>query len=267
MTTSEPLLLELGARVRALREGAGVSRQSLAERSGLSLRFLAGVEGGSSNISVLNLAALARALGTTPVRLLGGVEGRAERTESSARPSDPFASPPRQLLAHAALARAARAEQPDARRLRVRFVELDSWIEEAAGLSLSEIFSVHGEGYYRRLEREALEKVLAQEGGVVIAAGGSLVTAPLMQRTQFEEHVGTLLRAQRLLPTISRGAQILGCLSNRGSKFPHHDHVRTPMGIHRLVDQFGAHGDLRLRMYPISLQTLGGAKPPRIKLS
>jgi len=177
MTTSEPLLLELGARVRALREGAGVSRQSLAERSGLSLRFLAGVEGGSSNISVLNLAALARALGTTPVRLLGGVEGRAERTESSARPSDPFASPPRIGLLGARGAGKSSVGKKLARRLRVRFVELDSWIEEAAGLSLSEIFSVHGEGYYRRLEREALEKVLAQEGGVVIAAGGSLVTA------------------------------------------------------------------------------------------
>jgi shikimate kinase len=42
-----------------------------------------------------------------------------------------------------------------ARRLRVPFVELDQKIEDAAGLSLGEIFALHGEEYYRRLEREA----------------------------------------------------------------------------------------------------------------
>ena len=175
MTTAEPLLLELGARVRALREGAGVSRQALAERSGLSLRFLAGVEAGRSNISILNLAALARALGSTPARLLGGDGGVRE----AGRGTDELALPPvRIALLGARGAGKSTVGKKLARKLRVRFVELDTWIEEAAGLTLSEIFSVHGEGYYRRLEREALEKVLAGEDGLVIAAGGSLVTAP-----------------------------------------------------------------------------------------
>ena len=49
-----------------------------------------------------------------------------------------------------------------ARRLRVPFVELDRRIEEAAGLALDEIFALHGEEYYRRLERETLERVLAR---------------------------------------------------------------------------------------------------------
>ena len=43
-----------------------------------------------------------------------------------------------------------------ARRLHVRFVELDRRIEQAADLSLAEIFSLYGEDHYRRLEREAL---------------------------------------------------------------------------------------------------------------
>ena len=39
-----------------------------------------------------------------------------------------------------------------ARRLRVPFVELDQKIEAAAELRLGEIFELHGEAYYRRLE-------------------------------------------------------------------------------------------------------------------
>ena len=65
-----------------------------------------------------------------------------------------------------------------ARRLSVPFVELERKIEEAAELSLGEIFSLHGEEYYRRLERETLERVLATGEPMVVATGGGLVTSP-----------------------------------------------------------------------------------------
>ncbi len=64
-----------------------------------------------------------------------------------------------------------------ARRLRLPFLELDRRIEQAAALSLSELFSLHGEDYYRRLEREVLDQVLAERRGLVIATGGGLVTS------------------------------------------------------------------------------------------
>ena len=64
-----------------------------------------------------------------------------------------------------------------ARRLRVPFVELYRRVEEAAGLSLDEIFALHGQDYYRRLEREALETVLAQGRPTVVATGGGIVTS------------------------------------------------------------------------------------------
>jgi XRE family transcriptional regulator, aerobic/anaerobic benzoate catabolism transcriptional regulator len=57
-------------------------------------------------------------------------------------------------------------------------VELDRQIEQAAGLGLREIFSLHGEEYYRRLEREALAQLVQQGSPVVIAAGGGIVTSP-----------------------------------------------------------------------------------------
>jgi XRE family aerobic/anaerobic benzoate catabolism transcriptional regulator len=62
-----------------------------------------------------------------------------------------------------------------AERLGLPFVELDRVIEQAAGLSLAELFELHGEAYYRRLERETLGTLLSG-GGVVVATGGSLVS-------------------------------------------------------------------------------------------
>jgi XRE family aerobic/anaerobic benzoate catabolism transcriptional regulator len=63
-----------------------------------------------------------------------------------------------------------------AARIKSDFIEVDAMIERAAGLSLSEIFTLHGEDYYRRLERAALHEVLDRARGCVVAPGGSVVT-------------------------------------------------------------------------------------------
>ena len=58
------------------------------------------------------------------------------------------------------------------------FVELDSRIEQAADLSLGELFTLHGEDYYRRLERTVLQEVLDEGKPMVLATGGGLVASP-----------------------------------------------------------------------------------------
>jgi XRE family aerobic/anaerobic benzoate catabolism transcriptional regulator len=65
-----------------------------------------------------------------------------------------------------------------ARRLHVRFVELDRRIEKAADMSLGELFSLYGEEHYRRLERESLSHVLAENRSIVLATGGGIVASP-----------------------------------------------------------------------------------------
>jgi XRE family aerobic/anaerobic benzoate catabolism transcriptional regulator len=64
-----------------------------------------------------------------------------------------------------------------ARRLHVRFVELDRRIEQLAKMSLAEIFSLYGEEQYRRFERDALQGVLGERRPTVLATGGGIVAA------------------------------------------------------------------------------------------
>src|SRR5262245_62062484 len=65
-----PVLVTLSQRARTLRQQHGLTLRSLADRSGLSLRFLMDVEAGRGNISVRRLADLAAALETTPADLV-----------------------------------------------------------------------------------------------------------------------------------------------------------------------------------------------------
>lgn len=62
-----------------------------------------------------------------------------------------------------------------AERLGRRFVDLDARIVERAGCSIPTIFAAEGEESFRRLEHEVLSET-ARESGLVIAAGGGIVT-------------------------------------------------------------------------------------------
>jgi XRE family aerobic/anaerobic benzoate catabolism transcriptional regulator len=151
------LLTSVGLRIRTLRKERGWSRRELGERAGLSERFLSQVEAGRGNPSVKSLAEIASALETSPAALLQ------PRTETVALLG----------LRGAGKSSVGRAL---ADRLRRPFVELDARVEEAAGLSLAEIWELHGEATYRQLEREALTQVLETHPRSVIATGGGLVT-------------------------------------------------------------------------------------------
>lgn len=160
----ERLLADLGARTRELRGERGLTLRELAVRSGLSARFLAQVESGTGNISVRNLALLAAALGTTPAALLAESRDKAKHF----------------VIALLGVRGAGKTTigRKLAKRLRVPFLELDQRIERAAGLALGELFRLHDEAYYRRLERATLEALLSDDRSAVLATGGGLVTSP-----------------------------------------------------------------------------------------
>jgi XRE family aerobic/anaerobic benzoate catabolism transcriptional regulator len=163
--SSDSLLDAVGGAVREQRERKGWSRRELADHSGVSERFLAQLEAGEGNISLRRFAEVARALGTTPVALLAPAEqGHAPRSIA--------------LLGVRGAGKSA-VGTALAKRLGLRFVEVDREIERAAGLPLGEVFAVHGEAYYRRLERDVLERLLAPgTPAAVLATGGSIVNDP-----------------------------------------------------------------------------------------
>jgi XRE family transcriptional regulator, aerobic/anaerobic benzoate catabolism transcriptional regulator len=193
-------LKELGDRVRQARARRGMTRKQLARDSGVSERYLAQIEGGEGNISVLVLRQLARALNVSvDVLLFEGPEPPVELVHAveflRRLPPDDLA------LAHQMLLHEFGGVDPAARhrrialiglrgagkstlgaalaeRLEMPFMELDRLIEQESGLTLSLIFDFRGQSGFRQLERQCLEDVIQRHPRFVIATGGSLVSEP-----------------------------------------------------------------------------------------
>lgn len=176
-----PLLQQIGQRVRALRQQRGLTLHALADEAGLSDRFVSDLEGGRANISVLNLAEVADALGVSLPELLQESNG-ASRS---------------QIVALLGLRGAGKTTvgRALAERLGTQFYELDRLIEAEAGASLAGIFALHGEDYYRQVELQALRKFLSSHHEGVLATGGGLVTSPEAFRLLAEGALTVWLRA------------------------------------------------------------------------
>jgi len=153
----------VGTAVRAQRERRGWSRRELAQTSGVSERFLAQLETGDGNISLRRFAEVAHALGTTPAALLA--------------PAEVPTGKPIALLGVRGAGKSTIGAAL-ARKLGRRFVEVDQQIEDATGLALGDVFTLHGEAYYRRVEREVLTRLLSEQVPTVLATGGSIVNDP-----------------------------------------------------------------------------------------
>lgn len=160
---ADHVLDAVARQVRRARQLRRWTLRELAERSGVSVRFLVQLESGSGNISVRRLAELADALKVPAADLL----------------RDDF-EPDRRTIALLGLRGAGKTTigKQLARELHMRFVELDRRVEKAADMSLGEIFSLYGDEYYRRLERDTLAQLLAERRATVLATGGGIVTSP-----------------------------------------------------------------------------------------
>jgi XRE family transcriptional regulator, aerobic/anaerobic benzoate catabolism transcriptional regulator len=201
-------LSRLGDRVRAWRSEHGMTRKSLSQASGVSERYLAQLEAGEGNISVLLLRKVARAMGV-PVESLVREDAKDET-----RASKPVALLGLRGAGKSTLGRKLSES------LKLPFVELDREVEKEAGAELGEVFAMYGQDGYRRFERRALERVLAQGERAVIATGGSVVNDPgtyklLLERctcvwlkTSPEEHMARVIAQGDMRPFKGRSAAL-----------------------------------------------------------
>src|SRR5689334_5439138 len=193
-------LRRLGERVRDARARRGMTRKILARDSGVSERYLAQLETGHGNISIILLRQVAQAMGLPLADLVR--EGPDHPVEFSLLVQSLARLEPKQLAqARKLMADSFGASMERERRQRIAliglrgagkstlgaklaaglgipFVELDREIERLAGMSLAALFDLYGQSAYRRYERRALESVIETHDRAVIATGGSLVSEP-----------------------------------------------------------------------------------------
>ncbi len=188
----------LGERVRETRARRGMTRKILARDSGVSERYLAQLETGQGNVSILLLRQIAQALDTPlhdlvlegaepPVDLVHTTEflRRLPTTEllearrllvENFGGVDPCARRGRIALIGLRGAGKSTLGAMLAERIGAPFLELDRLIEQESGVSLSVIFDLYGQSGFRRLERRVLDEVIERHPRFVMATGGSLVS-------------------------------------------------------------------------------------------
>lgn len=191
---SSALIERLAERVRAARLVLGLPRRELAVRSGVSPRYLAQLEAGEGNISVLLLHRVAMALNVTIEDLFAE---RPSMDADAARVAQLFCAAPstvqgrvRALLAPQSTKKM-RAQRVclvglkhsgkttlgklAAEKLHVPFVELDDDIADLAGMPLSEVERHYGHDGYRAFEERALANVIERYDQMVLAVSGEIV--------------------------------------------------------------------------------------------
>ena len=177
------IMERLATRVRAARAALGLSRRALSERSGVSPRYLAQIEAGEGNISVILLDRVAAAL-----------DVRIEALVSATDPVDAEAARVMQLYQAAQNPAILRAQRvclvglrgagkstlgaQAAEKLKIPFIELNDLIEAQSGMPTSEVMALYGQDGYRAIEAQALDEIVASHNKLILAVSGGIVGAP-----------------------------------------------------------------------------------------
>jgi len=199
----DSFLEELGQRVRTMRGLRGMSRKVLAKVSGISERYIAQLESGKGNVSIVLLRRVSNAMGAHIEDLIPSGEPvqdwqvirdllRKATPEQIAHAKDILAghgsngaTVSRQMpFAGIALIGLRGAGKTTLGRMLAKqigwsFVELNKEIEQQNGLSVAEIIALYGQEGFRRMEQTALGQLLARKELMVLATGGGIVSEPL----------------------------------------------------------------------------------------
>jgi XRE family aerobic/anaerobic benzoate catabolism transcriptional regulator len=194
-------LEQLGQRVRTMRARRGMSRKVLAKVSGISERYIAQLESGKGNVSIVLLRRVSHAMGAHLEDLITASEPapdwpvirdlvRKATASQIAQAKDILsghgngnASPQRMSsgIALIGLRGAGKSTLGKilAKKIGWRFVELNKEIEAQNGLSVAEIIALYGQEGFHRMEQAALGQLLAAKELMVLATGGGIVSEPV----------------------------------------------------------------------------------------
>jgi len=221
-------LVEIGRLVRVGRAKRGMTRRQLAHGSGASERYLAQIESGHGNPSIIMLKSIAEALdvpllellprssaGTSALAPLLDLLGRLPLSELPAitdmierRAAADLAPDRARRIALVGLRGAGKSTLGArlAAHLRCPFIELNRMIEQDYGASIPDLIEMAGLATFRRYERSCLERVIAEHDAAVIATAGGIVSdaetyALLLRRTHTvwikarpDEHMGRVMK-------------------------------------------------------------------------
>ena len=192
-------LAGVGDAVREAREQRRISRKALAQTANVSERYLAHLELGSGNASIVLLRRVAAALGVEPAGLLeSGTAARPEqkriRRFLNGLSSDRLEEVLQRLIREFGQEESVRRRRITliglrgagkttlgralAKALRRTFIELDREIERDAGMSLSEVFLLYGQPGYRKIQRRCLDRIINHQEHMVLTVGGGIVSEP-----------------------------------------------------------------------------------------
>jgi XRE family aerobic/anaerobic benzoate catabolism transcriptional regulator len=191
-------LERLGQRVRTMRALRGMSRKVLAKVSGISERYIAQLEGGKGNVSIVLLRRVANAMGAPLEDIIPGNEQQPDWpvVRDLLRKASPdkiaqakqilsgASAPLRRAFSGIALIGLRGAGKSTlgkmlAERIGWSFVELNKEIERQNGLEVAEIINLYGQEGFRRMEQAALAQLLARKELMVLATGGGIVSEPV----------------------------------------------------------------------------------------
>jgi XRE family aerobic/anaerobic benzoate catabolism transcriptional regulator len=192
-------LEQLGQRVRTMRALRGMSRKVLAKVSGISERYIAQLESGKGNVSIVLLRRVSHAMGAHVEDLIPATEPapdwpvirdlvRKATPSQIAQAKDILSgqaiSAQRTSFAGIALIGLRGAGKSTlgkllAKKIGWSFVELNKEIEAQNGLSVAEIIALYGQEGFHRMEQAALTQLLVRKEPMVLATGGGIVSEPV----------------------------------------------------------------------------------------
>ncbi|WP_298368815.1 helix-turn-helix transcriptional regulator [uncultured Bradyrhizobium sp.] len=193
-------LEQLGQRVRTMRALRGMSRKVLAKVSGISERYIAQLESGKGNVSIVLLRRVAGAMGAHLEDLIPSSEpipdwavirdllrkaspNQIAQAKDMLAGSSPLAPRGASFSGIALIGLRGAGKTTLGRMLAKKigwsFVELNKEIEAQNGLSVAEIIALYGQEGFRRMEQAALTQLLARKELMVLATGGGIVSEAL----------------------------------------------------------------------------------------